>query len=333
MEQQIVQVILTGGVGSRLWPLSRKSRPKQYIPLFGNKTLFQLCAIRNQPLVDRLLIVGNQSNRNLSEENLNGIGIKEYNEIVEVTPRNTAAAIAFAAFAVSEDTILLVTPSDQVITGEPFYEKAIHEAVSLAHDGNLVTFGIVPQRPETGYGYIEFEGNSVIGFREKPNKEKAEQYLSTGRYLWNSGMFCFKAGVFLSELEKYEPEIFNFSKNAFENRVGDVLNLEDSNLIPSKSVDYAVMERSNKIKVVSSEFGWSDLGSFDSLWEYLDNHEEGPSRQNLVLGTDKHVEFLGVDNIVLVETDDAILILPRNMSQEVKDVYERLEKEKPELLQ
>lgn len=331
--EQIVQVILTGGVGSRLWPLSRKSRPKQYIPLFGNRSLFQLCAIRNKDLVSNLLIVGNQSNRILSQENLNHIGINDYEEIVEVTPRNTAAAIAFAAFSVPEETILLVTPSDQVVTGEDAYENAIREAVQLAKEGNIVTFGIRPQRPETGYGYIEFENNTVISFREKPNKEKAELYLKTGRYLWNSGMFCFKAGIFLDELKKYEPEIFNFSKNAFDNMDGNLLNLEDSNLIPSKSVDYAVMERSNKIKVVCSEFGWSDLGSFDSLWEYLDNHEEGPSRQNLVLGTDKHVEFLGVDNIVLVETHDAILILPRSMSQEVKDVYERLEKEKPELLQ
>ncbi|WP_447642244.1 MULTISPECIES: mannose-1-phosphate guanylyltransferase [Chitinophagaceae] len=331
--EKITQVILTGGVGSRLWPLSRKSRPKQYIPLFGNKSLFQLCAIRNKPLAENILIVGNQSNRNLSQENLHNIGIHAYDEIVEVTPRNTAAAIAFAAFSVPEDTILLVTPSDQVVTGEEAYEHAIQEAVQLAHEGYLVTFGIRPKRPETGYGYIEFDNNTVVSFREKPNREQAEQYLQTGRYLWNSGMFCFKAGVFLSELQKYEPEIFNFSKNAFDNRNGNVLDLEDSNMIPSKSVDYAVMERSKKIKVVCSDFGWSDLGSFDSLWEYLDTHEEGPSRQNLVLGTDKHVEFIGVDNIVLVETEDAILVLPRSMSQEVKDVYERLEKEKPELLQ
>lgn len=330
--EKLVQVILTGGVGSRLWPLSRKSRPKQYIPLFGNKSLFQLCAIRNKHLVDELLIVGNQSNRVLSKENLQDIDILDYSEIVEVTPRNTAAAIAFAAFSVPEETILLVTPSDQVVTGEDSYAKSIQEAIELAQDGNLVTFGIKPKRAETGYGYIEFDNNTVISFREKPNKEKAEQYYQSGKYLWNSGMFCFKAGVFLEELKKYEPEIFNFSKNAFDNRQGDTLDLDDSNLIPSKSVDYAVMERSKKIKVVCSDFGWSDLGSFDSLWEYLDNHEEGPSRQNLVLGTDKHVEFLGVDNIVLVETHDAILILPRSMSQEVKDIYERLEKEKPELL-
>lgn len=331
--QKIVQVILTGGVGSRLWPLSRKSRPKQYIPLFGNKSLFQLCAIRNKDLIDSLLIVGNQSNQQLSKENLNSIDIFDYDEIVEVTPRNTAAAIAFAAFSVPEETVLLVTPSDQVVTGENLYSDAINEAIQLAKEDNLVTFGIKPKRAETGYGYIEFDGNTVVSFREKPNKEKAEQYCKSGKYLWNSGMFCFKAGVFLEELKHYEPEIYNFSKNAFDNRVNNTLGLEDSNLIPSKSVDYAVMERSSKIKVVCSEFGWSDLGSFDSLWEHLDSHEEGPTRQNLVLGTDKHVEFLGVDNIVLVETDDAILILPRSLSQEVKNIYERLEKEKPELLQ
>lgn len=331
--EKITQVILTGGVGSRLWPLSRKSRPKQYIPLFGNKTLFQLCTIRNESLVDRLLVVGNQSNRQLSAQNLSDIGIHEYNEIVEVTPRNTAAAIAFAAFSVDPETILLVTPSDQVVTGEDEYKTAILQAIELAENNFLVTFGIRPKRAETGYGYIEFDGNTVVSFREKPNKVKAEEYLKSGRYLWNSGMFCFKAGIFLEELKKYEPDIFNFSKNAFDNREQDTLTLEDSNLIPSKSVDYAVMEKSDRIKVVCSEFGWSDLGSFDSLWEYLDNHEEGPSRQNLVLGTEKHVEFLGVDNLVLVETDDAILILPRSMSQDVKNIYERLEKERPELLQ
>ncbi|QES87981.1 mannose-1-phosphate guanylyltransferase [Rhizosphaericola mali] len=328
----VTHVVLTGGVGSRLWPLSRKSRPKQYIPLFEGKSLFQLCVLRNNLICNDLLIVGNESNRDLSVQNLKEIHQDNFNEIVEVTPRNTSAAIAFAAFSLGNEAVMLVTPSDQVVTGEKEYERSILEAISLAKENYLVTFGIKPSRPETGYGYIEFQDNDVVSFREKPDKKKAEDYVKSGRYLWNSGMFCFKADIFLEELKMYEPEIYNFSKNAFENILENKLNLEDSNLIPSKSVDYAVMERSKKIKVVSADFGWSDLGSFDSLWEYFDAHDDGPTRQNLVLGTNKHVEFLGVDNIVFVETDDAILILPRSMSQDVKNVYERLEREKPELL-
>lgn len=328
----VTHVVLTGGVGSRLWPLSRKSRPKQYIPLFEGKSLFQLCVLRNNIICNDLLIVGNESNRDLSVQNLDAINENNFKEIVEVTPRNTAAAIAFAAFSLDPDAIMLVTPSDQVVTGEKEYERSILEAINIARENYLVTFGIKPTRPETGYGYIEFQDNDVISFREKPDRKKAGDYVKSGRYLWNSGMFCFKAGIFLDELKNYEPDIYNFSKNAFENMEGNKLNLEDSNLIPSKSVDYAVMERSKKIKVVSADFGWSDLGSFDSLWEYFDAHDDGPTRQNLVLGTNKHVEFLGVDNIVFVETEDAILILPRSMSQDVKNVYERLEKEKPELL-
>ncbi len=218
--QKILQVILTGGVGSRLWPLSRKSRPKQYIPLFGDRSLFQLCAIRNRNLVSDVLIVGNQSNRSLSQDNLKEIGILDYKEIVEVTPRNTAGAIAFAAFSVPEDTILLVTPSDQVVTDENAYGNAIREAVKLAKEGHLVTFGIRPQRPETGYGYIEFEDNTVLSFREKPSKEKAEQYLKSGKYLWNSGMFCFKAGVFLEELKNTNPKYSIFPKTHLTTGLG-----------------------------------------------------------------------------------------------------------------
>lgn len=328
----IVNIILSGGVGSRLWPLSRKSRPKQYIPLFGGQTLFQLCAFRNAAIADSILVVGNKENRLLSCADLDLLGIENYTEIVEATPRNTAAAIAFAALALDKDDILLVTPSDHIISGMESYEHSVLDAIALAKDGFVVTFGIKPQRPETGYGYIEFDGNDVVGFKEKPNKETAAEYVQSGRFLWNSGMFCFKAGVFLEELQKFEPEIYDTAFAVWQANKNGFLDEELSLKIPSKSVDYAVMERSQKIKVVPASFGWSDLGSYDSLWEYLDKSEEGPSRQNLVLGTEKHVEFLGVDNLVFVETDDAILILPRTMSQDVKSIYERLEKEKPELL-
>lgn len=329
----VVNVILSGGVGSRLWPLSRESRPKQYIPLFDGKTLFQLCALRNQAFCDDILVVGNVKNRQLSQYNLEDLGCTDFTEIVEATPRNTAAAIAFAAFSANEEDVLLVTPSDHAVSDSEEYNRSIKKAIQIAEEGYLVTFGIQPTRPETGFGYIEFDGFDVVGFKEKPAVEVATEYVNSGRFLWNSGMFAFKAGVFLSELKKLSPSIYETSLTAWGGRDGKYLDEDLSKAIPSESVDYAVMEKSENIKVIPANFGWSDLGSYDSLWDYLDKHDaEQPSRQNLVLGTNKHVEFLGVDNIVFVETKDAILILPRTMSQEVKDIYERLGKEKPELL-
>lgn len=330
---KLINVILTGGVGSRLWPLSRKSRPKQYIPIFDNKTLFQLCVERNSALCAHLIIVGNKDNQHLSASDLNKVKVKDYVDIVESTPRNTAAAIAFAAFAAAPEDILLVTPSDHIVTNAVSYKKAVDEAVAFADKDYLVTFGIPPTAPETGYGYIKYEGTDVLGFREKPNKETAQSYIETGNYLWNSGMFCFKAGVYLAELKKYEPLLFETAHAVWENNADHMLDLALSEKIPSRSIDYAVMERSSNIKVIPADFGWSDLGSFDSLWGYIEKNKPESVSNNLVLGTDKHVEFLGVDNLVLVETDDAILVLPRDKSQEVKSLYEKLEKDRPELLQ
>ena len=329
----LIHVILSGGVGSRLWPLSRKSRPKQYIPLFDGKSLFQLCAMRNKDLSDSQLVVGNINNFKLSRKDMEALGYGDYHSIIEASPRNTAAAIAFAALSASADDILLVTPSDQVIDGDAAYAAAITEAVQLAEAGNLVTFGIRPTKPETGYGYIEFEGNEVKSFREKPDQNTAERFISSSHFLWNSGMFCFKAGVFLEELGLYQPELLAAAKKAWAHKSYDFLPEEESLKIPSLSVDYAVMEHSRKIKVVPAAFIWSDLGSFEALWEYKQNRGEHTGKgANLALGTSKHVEFIGMEDIILVETEDAILVLPKSKSQQVKEVYERLEKEKPELL-
>ena len=329
----LIHVILSGGVGSRLWPLSRKSRPKQYIPLFDTKSLFQLCALRNRNLCDRQLVVGNIENYKLSRKDMETLGYGDYQSIIEARPRNTAAAIAFAALSVDQADILLVTPSDQVIDGDKAYAAALAEALQLANENNLVTFGIRPLKPETGYGYIEFKGNEVISFREKPNQATAESFVKSGEFLWNSGMFCFKASVFLEELALYQPELLAAAKKAWEHRSYDFLPEEQSQKIPALSVDYAVMEHTKKLKVVQAGFGWSDLGSFEALWEYKESKGEKPFKgTNLALGTSKHVEFIGMENVILVETDDAILVLPKHKSQEVKNVYERLEKEKPELL-
>jgi mannose-1-phosphate guanylyltransferase len=326
---KVTNVILSGGVGSRLWPLSRKSKPKQYLPLFDGKSLFELTVERNKQVCDQVLVVGGKDNFELSRAVLAGT---DFLEIIEAAPRNTAAAIAFAAFEHHAEDILLITPSDHLIEDAQAYETAILEAIRLAKAGNLVTFGLRPTRPETGFGYIENEGNKVLSFREKPNRETAEEFIKAGNFLWNSGMFCFSAGVYLDQLKKYEPSVYVSSKEAFEKSVSGFLPVAESMKIPSISVDYAVMERSDKIKVVAASFSWSDMGSFEALFDYI--HQDDPRKKgtNLVLGSDKKVEFLGVNDIILVETKDAILVLDKHYAQDVKKIYERLEKEDPSLL-
>jgi mannose-1-phosphate guanylyltransferase len=330
---KIINVILSGGVGSRLWPLSRKKRPKQYLPIFEGETLFQKTAKRNLAFCSELLIVGNKNNYLLSKKDLNRSGVEVYKEIVEAIPRNTAAAITFAALACDPQDILFVTPSDQLIEDEISYKRSVNRALELAKADFIVTFGLYPSRPETGFGYIEADGEDVLSFREKPDKVTAESFLEKGNFYWNSGMFCFKAGVFLDELAKFEPNVYLKSFMAMReingNMLPDALSLE----IPSISVDYAVMERTEKIKVVPSEFNWSDMGSFESIYEYLT--EKGYPKDemgNMVIGTEIHTEFTGLENTILVQTDDAILVLHKENSQDVKKIYERLEKEKPGLV-
>lgn len=302
--------------------------------MFGNKSLFQLTVERSKSLVDKVLVVGNKDNYQLSRADMLRAGVEDYKEIIEASPRNTAAAIAFAAFSAQPDDILLVTPSDHIITNDDAYSAAVREAVELAKEGYLVTFGITPSKPETGYGYIEYNKNDVLSFREKPDMATAMAFLQAGNFLWNSGMFCFQAGTFLTELKAFEPEIFAKSQACYLNRTENFLPEPETAAIPSKSIDYAVMERSEKIKVVQTQFGWSDLGSFESIWEHWEDQGESHHFQNnnCVVGSKKHVEFLGVENLVLVETEDAILILSKNNSQDVKKIYERLETEKPELV-
>ncbi|RXP45907.1 mannose-1-phosphate guanylyltransferase [Lutibacter sp. HS1-25] len=329
---KIINVILTGGIGSRLWPLSRKSQPKQYLEIFENKSLFQMAVERNQDLTDQIMVVGNKDNCHLSRKVMEKAG-KDYIDIVESTPRNTAAAIAFAALASNPDDILIVTPSDQVIEGDDQYKKAILSAVEKAKKGAIVTFGIVPTKPETGYGYIEYQNDDVISFREKPNTETAKDFISKGNFLWNSGMFCFKASVFIEELKKYTPLVYEKSKKAWENNEQGKLDFDLSMEIPSISIDYAVMEKSDKIKVVPTQFLWSDLGSFESVYEYLiSKGYQVDEFGNMVIGTSTFTAFLGLKNTIFVATPTANLILQKEQSQEVKDIYSRLEKEGSDLL-
>lgn len=329
---KIHNVILTGGVGSRLWPLSRKSNPKQYLPLFKGKSLFQLTIERNVNIASELLIVGSVDNKPLT---LNLLEQKntEFSIITESVPRNTAAAIAFAAFSVDSDDLLIVTPSDHIIEDEEAYAVAMREAIQLANDSYIVTFGIIPTKPETGYGYIEHLNADVIAFREKPNFETAQQFLEEGNFLWNSGMFCFKASVFLEELKKYSPKVYESSKTVWmNNKQGDLdatLSLE----IPSISVDYAIMEHSEKIKVISSKFKWSDLGSFEAIYDYLvANGQTVDVDGNMTIGTEKFTAFLGLKNTIFVATETANLILQKENAQDVKKIYNLVEHEFPELL-
>jgi len=330
---KIVNVVLSGGVGSRLWPLSRKSCPKQYLPIFEGKTLFQKTVERNQALCDHLMVVGNKANYELSRKDLEGLKVQGYTEVIEACPRNTAAAIAFAALSSDPDDILFITPSDHLINSGDAYAKSVQRAIELAKQGYIVTFGLKPTRPETGFGYIEADGEEVKGFREKPNLDTAEKFLKRGNFLWNSGMFCFRASVFLEELGMFVPEILNASIKTIEAAKNGFLDQELSMKIPSTSVDYAVMEKTTKIKVVPSTFSWSDMGSFESIFEYMEEHGyKADENGNMVIGTDLHTEFVGLKDTMFIQTKDAILVLQKEKAQDVKKVFEKLEKENPDLV-
>lgn len=325
MAINITHVVLTGGIGSRLWPLSRKNQPKQYLELFDGRSLFEMTMTRNEKISNKTIVVGNIENYKMSNDIMSKFN-KTYIHIVEAIPRNTAAAIAFAAFASKPEDILLITPSDHIIEKSDLYDTALQQAITLANQDFLVTFGINPTKPETGYGYIEFEFENVIAFHEKPTLETATTYLEKGNYLWNSGLFCFKSEKFLSELEKQEPEVYWASKTAWEANESGFLNYELSLNIPSISIDYAVMERSKDIKVVPTRFDWSDLGSFESVYDYLvqKGHPIDENR-NIVIGTSICTTFVGVKNCILIYTADALMVLQKENSQEVKQVYQQLE--------
>lgn len=324
---KVINVVLTGGVGSRLWPLSRKNKPKQYIDLFEGKSLFQQTVLRNKMCCDELVVVGNIDNNQLSKKALDDLGIASYKEIIEATPRNTAAAIAFAAFNADPDDVLLVTPSDHLIEDLDLYHQSVCQAIQMAKEGSIITFGLKPTKPETGYGYIQIKNNKVLGFREKPNEETARDFLKQGGFYWNSGMFCFKAFVFLEELRLFQPEVYEQSKRTFElKNESHELPLDLSLEIPSISVDYAVMERTKKLQAVIGTFQWSDMGSFESVYDYLVSKGYSVDKHgNMVIGSKLHTEFLGLKKCILVVTDDAMLVLKKEKAQDVKKIYEKFD--------
>jgi len=326
---KMVNLILCGGSGTRLWPLSRTLMPKQFVKLFDGKSLFQLTIERNAPMCAEQLIVSNSEQYFLALDQLEEL--KKFNNhyLLEPIGRNTAPAIALACMALKSDDIVLVTPSDHLIKDQKAYENALKKAIDYAKKDFLVTFGIKPTFAETGFGYIEAHGEDVKAFHEKPDVMTATSYLEAGNYYWNSGMFCFKAGVFLAELETYASEIFLTCKHAYEHAKREEIiriGYEDMLKIPEDSIDYAVMEKSQKVKVVPSDIGWSDVGSFDALSHELDN-----DASNNFVFSHKHVSMIDVQDLIVIDTEDALLISQKGSSQKVKEIVGELKKANLEL--
>jgi len=336
-------IILSGGSGTRLWPLSRRLMPKQFLKLFNGKNLFQKTIERNSKICDEYMIISNIDQYFIALDDLEELNNEKFNVnntkfLLEEIGKNTAPAIAFAALERDKDEILFVTPSDHLIKNEEEYKKAVLKAKELAESGYLVTFGITPTEANTGYGYIEANGEDVIKFHEKPSLEKAKEYLEKGNYYWNSGMFMFKAGIYLEELKKHSPEVYEEVLKSYEKRQiisENQIRLKDMENIPDISIDYAVMEKSKKIKVVKSNFEWNDVGSFDSLIDEIDSKEaiEIDSKNNFYYSDDekKVIASIGIEDLIVVDTKDALLIAKKGQTQKVKDIVNILKKENKEL--
>ena len=325
----MTNIILCGGSGTRLWPISRTLMPKQFVKLFNNKSLFQLTVERNAHLCNSQMIVSNTEQYFLALDQLDDIRQTNSRYILEPLGRNTAPAIALACMALNSDEIVLVTPSDHLIKNETAYNRVLERAKILASENYLVTFGITPTFAETGFGYIESIGEDVKAFHEKPDLATAQSYLDAGNYYWNSGMFCFKAGIFLEELQKYSPDLYGTSLQAFNNASKETpirIKHDDMLAIPEDSIDYAVMEKSDRVKVVPSDIAWSDVGSFDSLAQELPNDEHN----NLVI-SNKIVSLIDVDDLIIIDTDDALLISKKGSSQKVKEIVNHYKQTNPEL--
>ena len=336
---KMTNIILCGGSGTRLWPISRTLMPKQFVKLFDDKSLFQLTVERNSKVCDSQFIVSNAEQYFLALDQLEELDKQNNRYLLEPIGRNTAPAIALACMALNKDEIVLVTPSDHLIKDEEEYKKVLTHAEELAKQDNLVTFGITPTFPETGFGYIEASGFDVKAFHEKPDFTTATKYLEAGNYYWNSGMFMFKAGVFLDELKKYSPKVYDASLQALENSSNnDMIRIkyEDMLAIPEDSIDYAVMEKSTKVKVIPSNIDWSDVGSFDALYEELpkdgngntlnDKHISIDSKNNLIQGNNKYIATIDVEDLIIVDTGDALLVSKKGSSQKVKQVVVEIKK-------
>ncbi|MBW8849299.1 MAG: mannose-1-phosphate guanylyltransferase/mannose-6-phosphate isomerase [Xanthomonadales bacterium] len=343
---ELQPVLLSGGSGTRLWPLSREAYPKQFLPLVGDDTLLQATWRRVAPLSSAApLVVANEEHRFLVAEQLRVIGAPQARIVLEPVGRNTAPAIAAAALIASADgadPLLLVLPSDHVVRDPDAFRAAVRAAAPAAEAGALVTFGIVPQAPETGFGYIQAERGGegvrkVLRFVEKPDAATAQGYLDAGGYYWNSGMFLFRASRFLDELGRHRPDILAAARaaSAHVDPDGEFLRLDREAFAasPSESIDYAVMEKTDAAMVLPVDIGWNDVGSWSALWDVSEQDGDGNAHHGDVIAVDSRnsyayarrlVALVGVDDLVVVETDDAVLVAAKDKVQEVKQVVARL---------
>ncbi len=346
----MIPIILSGGSGTRLWPLSRKMYPKQFLSLLHDQTMLQMTLSRLDGLEHTApTVVCNNEHRFIVAEQARQIGIEDLSIILEPFGKNTAPAIAVAAIhatGLAQDPVLLVLSADHEIADEKAFRDAVTQALPLAEAGKLVTFGIVPTNAATGYGYIkrgEAEGNGFIvdQFVEKPDRDTAEEYLTTGDYYWNSGMFMFKAQTYLQELDKFKPDMIRHCQLAIANLQEDIgfLRLDPdafANCEP-ESIDYAVMEKTDLACVVPMDAGWSDIGSWSSLWDQGEKDEAGNTVHGDVITTNTENSFVhaesrlvatvGVKDLVIVETHDAVLVADKEQAQEVKQIVEQLKGE------
>jgi len=345
---QVIPVILSGGSGSRLWPKSRKAYPKQLHTLYGDLTMIQHTCNRVSDL-QAPIVVCNEAQRFMVADQLTEVCEIKPTIILEPVGRNTAPAIAVAAqhaMHQNENAVIVVLPADHQIKNDGAFLKSLDKAIEKAKDGNLVAFGVVPSEPETGYGYINAavegaDGAKICRFVEKPDKETAEKYLQSGEYFWNSGMFVFSAKVFLQELEKFEPSIIGFCKKSLRDAEMDLdfIRLQKDAFAGNKdiSIDYAVMEQTDKAWCIPLDCGWSDLGSWRSLWESADKDGAGNACFGDVVKVDcegslfhahkKLIAGVGLKDIAVVDTDDALLVVNLNQTQDVKMIVDQLKEE------
>ncbi|MCS3808258.1 mannose-1-phosphate guanylyltransferase/mannose-6-phosphate isomerase [Xanthomonas sp. 4461] len=337
----VLPIILSGGSGTRLWPLSRESYPKQFLPLVGDKSMLQATWLRSAPVAGHSpIVVANEEHRFMAAEQLQQLGVKPSAILLEPKGRNTAPAIAVAALEATRDgtdPLLLVLPSDHVIRDEAAFQAAVTVAAAAAEQGKLVTFGIKPTAPETGYGYIKAGAGTgataVERFVEKPDLATAQGYLASGEYYWNSGMFLFRASRYLEELRKFHPAIADACQKAWENgkRDADFTRLDKDAFAasPSDSIDYAVMEKTADAVVVPLDAGWNDVGSWSSLLDVSEQDAHGNAHHGDVIQVDcrntyaygsRLIAMVGLEDVVVVETPDAVLVGHRDRIQEVKDV-------------
>jgi mannose-1-phosphate guanylyltransferase len=348
----ITPVILSGGSGTRLWPLSRKHHPKQFLSLVNETTLFQDTILRLPDEVSDPLIICNEGHRFLAAEQLRQIDKKTKGIILEREGRNTAPAIALAALHDlnnNNDSILFVLSADHIIEDLKSFYRAIEIAKNLAIENKLVTFGILPNKPETAYGYIEVENfndlnnyYNIKSFTEKPNQETAKNYIDYGNYLWNSGMFMFKSSVYLNELDKFEPKILSACKKSLttNNIDSDFIRIDNDvfQQSPNKSIDYAVMEQTSNGVVVPLDANWRDIGSWSSLWEIKskdadDNVSEGDVvlesvKSTFTFSSNRLISVIGVSNLVIVDTHDTLLIMDKKQIHNINKIIERLQNDK-----